>query len=536
MGVPAVTITVWIMFIVILVSSISKRWTLPQPILLIVSGIFLSESPIFRSFRLDPATFFALFIPPLLFVEGWQIPKRELLRNRYSVIFLGFGLVFATVAAVGYTVHWLIPSIPLAAAIALGAVVSPTDTVALSAILDRLSLPKRLLYILGGESLINDAAGLVSFKFAVAAVAVGTFSWPIAGSNFLWVAAGGGIVGLSISFTVQWMKRLLSRRGIEDPTIQTSLSLVTPYFAYMAAEELSVSGILAVVAAGLLSGTFDARDLSGTLRIQASNVWFMVTFILEGFVFLMLGLQLPHVFSEISSIPPLRLGEYGVLISLVTLLVRMLWVFSFSRLSWVLNRLHDPDLRPPPWSSVFLAGWLGVRGAITMAAALSLPVTLHGEKFPGREMIIFLAGTVILLSMLIPMLVLRPLIRWLSVQDDATEESEERMARIGANLGAKEFLERKREAEEGSVRKELISRLLREYELRIRELEEQTTGSDDVRRMLSEEQNLRLEAIAQEKQILHGLRGSRKIDDQTLRKILLDLDFVEASLLRQRHR
>jgi CPA1 family monovalent cation:H+ antiporter len=534
LGVSTVTITVWLLFFVILVSAISKRWELPQPLLLLVTGIFLSFSPAFRNFHLNSATFFALFIPPLLFVEGWRIPKRELFRNRYSVIFLGFGLVFATVAGVGYAVHWLIPAIPLAAAIALGAVISPTDTVALSSVLDRVALPKRLIYILGGESLINDAAGLVSFKFAIAAVAMGSFSWSVATRSFLWIALGGILVGLAISFNVQWLKRLFIWRGIEDPTIQTSLSLITPYFAYMAAEALSVSGILAVVTVGLLSGTYDARDLSGSLRIHASNVWFMVTFVLEGFVFLMLGLQLIQVFSDISSIPPLRLAGYGLFVSLTTLLVRMLWVFPFSRISWVLNRLHGYNLTPPSWSSVFLAGWLGVRGAVTLAAALSIPVSLHGQPFPGRELIIFLAGTVILISMVTPILTLKPLTRWFNIADDKTEETEERMARIEANKGAKAYLEKTMKDESSSIRKELMSRLLGEYGLRLKELEEQKSGEENVRKVFEEDEKIRLEAIAQEKQVLHQLRSFRKIDDQTLRKILLDLDFVEAALSRRR--
>ena len=534
MGVSTVTITVWLLFFVVLVSAISKRWELPQPLLLLVTGIFLSFSPAFRNFHLDSLTFFALFIPPLLFVEGWRIPKRELFRNRYSVIFLGFGLVFATVAVVGYAVHWLIPAIPLAAAFALGAVISPTDTVSLSSVLDRVALPKRLIYILGGESLINDAAGLVSFKFALAAVAIGGFSWPNAAKSFLWIALGGIIVGLAISYNVQWLKRVLTGNGIEDPTIQTSISLITPYFAYMAGEALSVSGILAVVTAGLLSGTYDARDLSGSLRIYASNVWYMLTFVLEGFVFLMLGLQLTRVFSDISSIDPLRLAGYGLFVFLAALLIRMLWIFPFSRISWFLNRLHDRNLTLPSWGSVFLAGWLGVRGAVTLAAALSIPVSLHGQPFPGRDLIIFLSGTVILFSMVTPILTLRPLTRWFAVADDRTEETEERMARIEANKGAKDYLEKMVKKESSSIRKEIISRLLGEYELRLTELEEEKSGAEKVRKMFEEDEGIRLGAIAQEKTVLHQLRSARKIDDQTLRKILLDLDFVEASLSRQR--
>ncbi len=527
-----VTITVWLLFFVVVVSAISKRWGIPQPLLLVTTGFLLSLGSDFKNFQFSPETFFSLFIPPLLFADAWVVPKRELFKNRYSVLLLGFGLVFATVATVAIAVHWLIPGIPLAAAIALGAVISPTDTVTLSSILERISLPKRLIYILSGESLINDASGLLAFKFAIASVAQGSLVWSGALLNLLWISLGGIVIGVAVAFNVHWFRVFLNRRGLEDSSIQTALSLVTPYFAYMAGTSFSVSGILAVVAAGLYAGTNDIRDLSGSLRIHSANVWLMLTFVLEGFVFLMLGLQLRHVFSGIASIPAHLLIEYGVFVSLITMLVRMLWVFPFSRISWLLNRLHAKTLPKPSWSSVFLAGWLGVRGALTLAAALSIPVTIHGQPFPGRDLIIFLAGTVILTSMLTVVLTLEPLAKWLKITDDGMENTEEQMARLEANTGALAFLEKMTEREDSPSRRELLSRLRGEYELRIRELEERQSGTDNIRKLIEEEADLRLSAIAEERKVLHHLRELHRIDDQTLRKILQDLDLVEASLSR----
>ncbi len=289
----AISSVVWLLFLVVIVSSLSKKWQIPQPVLLIAGGFLLSFLPLFHDFRLDPVIFFALFIPPLLFADAWLIPKRELRKNLYSVLFLGFGLVFATVIVLGFFVHWLIPAIPLSAAFVLGAVLSPTDTVALNALIARLSLPPRLVQTLAGESLINDASGLVSFKFALIFILSGTFSWTAALKDLVWVSTGGLLTGLAIAFAIHALRKFLSRQGMEDPTVQTSLSLVTPYFAYMAANRMGLSGILSVVAAGLYAGIRDIRDLSGPLRLHATSIWNMVTFVMEGFVFILLGSRSP---------------------------------------------------------------------------------------------------------------------------------------------------------------------------------------------------------------------------------------------------
>lgn len=529
-----VTITVWLLFIVILVSAASKRWGLSQPLLLVATGFLLSFGPDFRHFHISSETFFSLFIPPLLYADGWLIPKRELFRSRYSILLLGFGLVFATVAVVGFAVHWLIPAVPLSAAVVLGAVVSPTDMVALSSILERISLPKRMVYVLSGESLINDASGLVAFKIAVGAVSLGTFSWADAGRNLVWISLGGVLVGVVVAYNIQWVRSLLSRRGMEDPSVLTALSLVAPYFAYMAAERFSVSGILSVVAAGLYAGYHDTRNVSGTLMIHAANVWNMLTFVLEGLIFLMLGLQLRDVFLGISAIPPERLFAYGAFVSVATILVRIVWVIPFSQIAWLLNRIHTKRLSRPSWRAALLTGWIGVRGALTLAAALSIPLYVRGSPFPSRSLIIFLAGIAILVSMVAVVTTLEPLARWLRITDDGEEDTEEHMARIEANKGALSYLETLGSLENAPTRQEHISRLKGEYLLRLQELEERKTGTDDVKKMIEEEADLRLSAITEERTVLHRLRETRKINDETLRRILRDLDLVEAALSHHR--
>src|SRR4029453_18778076 len=232
---------------------------LPLPIILTAGGVLLAFIPGLAGLRLDPDIFFLLFVPPLLFADGWLFPKRQFLSYLRPILLLAFGLVAATVVVVGFLMHWLIPSLPLAAAFALGAIVSPTDAVATAAVTERLPLPSRVTHIVNGESLINDASGLVAFKFAVAAVATGAFSWTGAGMELVLLAGGGALAGLAVAAVIGELRVRLRRFCVDDPTIQTILSLLTPYAAYLAAEALQVSGILAAATAGLYAGWPDTR-------------------------------------------------------------------------------------------------------------------------------------------------------------------------------------------------------------------------------------------------------------------------------------
>ena len=274
-----------LLFVLALIAALA-RWTgVPWPLMFVGGGVALSFVPAFKGVHLDPDVFFLLFIPPLLYADGWLAPKREFGEVRRPVLLLAFGLVFATVAAVGYAMHALIPSLPLAAAFALGAIVSPTDAVATAAMTARLPLPSRVTHILNGESLINDASGLVAFKFAVAAAATGVFSISAAGLELAKLAAGGAAAGLVVSWAIGKVHVALKRFCVDDPTIHTVLSLLSPFAAYLAAERLGVSGILAIVAAGLHGGWHDARTMQASTRQHAWEVWSMVLFVFNGLVF-----------------------------------------------------------------------------------------------------------------------------------------------------------------------------------------------------------------------------------------------------------
>ena len=354
MSSPVLTIElVLALLLALAVIAAVARWTrLPGPLLMIAGGVALSFVPGLERVHLDPDVFFLLFIPPLLYSDGWLIPKREFADVMRPVLLLAFGLVFATVVVVGFAMHTLIPALPLAAAFALGAIVSPTDAVATASMTARLPLPGRVSAILTGESLINDASGLVAFKFAVAAAATGVFSLASAGIELAWVALGGLVMGLACGWAIGVLRVGLKRVCVDDPTIQTVLSLLSPFAAYLAAEHVGVSGILAVVAAGLYGGWHDARTLSPATRQHAWEVWGMVLFVFNGLVFVLLGVTLPPAIETLARTEsPARLAGYAFTLWVIVTLVRIAWVYPGTYLPVLLFRsIREREARRDPRS------------------------------------------------------------------------------------------------------------------------------------------------------------------------------------------
>ena len=516
---------------VALVGAAARRFPVPLPILLILAGVALSFAPHLGALELDPEIFFLLFIPPLLFADGWQFPKREFVVLRYSILLLAFGLVLATTLVVGYVVHWLIPAVPLAAAFALGAVISPTDAVAVTEVTHKLRLPPRMSAVLSGESLINDASGLVAFKFAVAAVVTGAFSLGQATLSFLLLAGGGALVGLIVAFCIQWLRLQLQRRGMEDPSVQIALSLLTPFAAYLAAETLQVSGILSVVASGIYAGIDDNKHLTLETRLKAWDVWEMVLFVLNGLVFLILGLQLRRVLQGIAGYSAVELAGYALAVSITVVVVRLAWVFPGSRIALWLNRLHYPNLPAPRWRDVVITGWAGIRGAVTLAAALSLPLVAGAKPFPERDLLIFLATSVIVFTLVVNGLSLPWLIRRLRVTDDGAVEREERAARIAISHAAIRDLRARMDHQQQTEDHEFTLGLIREYERQaqhITQSEDESTRAATAR--IDGERVIRLHGVAAERAALRELHQSGKINEQILFALQRELDYQEASL------
>lgn len=435
---------VLIMLVLIGVSNVLNRFIpfVPVPLLQIILGTLVALLPIGIHLPLNSELFLLLFIAPLLYNDGKRTPREELWDLRAPILLLALGLVFVTVFAGGYLIHWLIPSIPLPAAFALAAILSPTDAVAVSALAGRIHLPKGIMRLLEGESLMNDASGLVAFKFAVAATVTGVFSITEATLSFLWIAIGGLICGAIVAFLIVWLRMFIRRLGMEDVTIHMLIQILTPFVIYLVTEELGFSGILAVVAGGIVHAIERDRNesMQAELRMVSQNTWSVILYILNGLVFVILGLQIPGATETIFQSPDYSnlqvLGFIG-LISLGLIVLRFIWVYLFWEGSWLLGSGESMG-RPKLMSSVLIS-LSGVRGAVTLAAAFSIPYFLQdGSPFPERDLIIFLAAGVILCSLIIASVVLPLLSKRPEEGADpvAEREQEARISMIQAGIKA----------------------------------------------------------------------------------------------------
>jgi CPA1 family monovalent cation:H+ antiporter len=415
---------------------------------------------------------------------------------------------------------------PWAAAFALGAIVSPPDAVAATSVIRRLSVPHRIQAILEGESLVNDATALVALQFAVAALVSGTFSVSHAALRFVWVALGGIGFGLSVGVAMRWIQRHL-----DDPPVQITISLLTAFIAYLPAERLHVSGILAVVAAGIYLGWHSPLMVHARYRLQEFAFWEMVVFLLNGLVFITIGLQLPGILRALKGESLLSLIDGVLLVSAAVVLVRIVWVFP----AIYLPRLFSKKLRArdpfPPWQNVALVAWSGMRGVISLAAAFALPFVLNdGSPFPGRNYILFLTFCVILTTLVFQGLTLPIVIRNLGVKGDRSTDDEERAARLEANRAAIKLI--KDLSANGSFSDDTVDRLHAEYDERVQQLELCAEESGERRGEIVTPQYRRLqqEALNAERETIIELRNRNVINDEALRRIQRDLDLAEAHL------
>jgi Na+/H+ antiporter len=520
-------IFVGLLLTVAVLALLARKLGIPYPILFVVGGLLLGLIPKLPRVRLDPELVFLFFLPPLLFPAALFTSWRDFRANLRPISLLAVGLVLFTTAAVGYLAHYFM-GLPLAAGFVLGAIISPPDAIAATAIAEHLKVPRRIVTILEGESLVNDATALVAYRFAVIAVATGSFSFARAGGQFFIVGLGGILTGLVIG----WLAEQFHKR-VDDAPIEITVSLLTPFTAYLLSEQFGVSGVLAVVAAGLYLGRRMPEILTFKTRLQGGPVWEMVEFLLNGFVFILIGLQLPEVLRALSgnSIPLPQLFWYALLISLAVILIRILWVFPATYLPRLIFKKlcqHDPY---PKWEHVTIVAWTGMRGVVSLAAALALPDTIqNGSPFPGRDLILFLTFIVILVTLIVQGLSLPPLIRRLGVKDDGAMEREEREARLKANRAA---LARLNEiAERDPAKADALQRLRVEYEDHIRQIEgaEPESAGTPLRLFSSEYERLSHEALLQERQTILELRNRGVINDEVLRRIQRDIDLAEARL------
>ncbi|GGY00484.1 Na+/H+ antiporter [Massilia dura] len=493
--------------------------------------------------QLDPGLFFLLFLPPLLFLDGWRIPKSGLFRDKGIILELAFGLVIFTVVGAGFLIHWLIPAMPLPVAFALAAIVSPTDPVAVGSIASRAPIPKRLMHILEGESLLNDASGLVCFRFAVAAAMTGTFSLTQASLTFVWLVAGGIAAGVGVTMLVTWSQRWLVRQFGEPAGSPILVNLLIPFGAYLAAEHTNASGILAAVSAGV---TMSYVELSGqamaATRIQRSAVWDTVQFALNGVMFVLLGEQLPDILhgarvslDQSGHLNPWWLVLYAFSISFGLLVLRFIWVWAALRITLYRRNRRGEDAPKPPLRLLLATSLAGVRGAITLAGVMTLPLALpSGAPFPARDLTIFLASTVILISLVLASVALPRLLAGMDFPEEPAEQKEEDLARREAASAAIAAVERAQMEQlqsgaDSDMYPEAAARVIALYQHRL----DTTAAVDDedvarYRKLDSAERLLRMAALQAERRTIFGLARHEHISDEISRKLVREIDLVEA--------
>jgi monovalent cation/hydrogen antiporter len=504
-------------------AMLAKKVALPYPVLLVIGGLALGFVPGLPAVKLEPDMVFLFLLPPLLYPAAVFTSWRDFRANLSPILLLAIGLVLLTTVFVAVVAHAL-TGLPWATAFILGAIISPTDAVAATAITDRLRVPRRIVTVLDGESLVNDATALVAYRFAIAAMMSGRFSFSEASVRFVLVALGGTGIGLAVG----WLAAHLQRR-LDDPPVQITISLLTPFAAYIPAERLQVSGVLAVVASGLFLGWRGPQIFTSRTRLNLYVFWEMMVFLLNGLVFVLIGLQLPRILHTLSGHSLKQLVWHGVLISCAAIGVRIAWVFPSTYLLHLMSvflRKRDPY---PAWQNVAIVAWTGMRGVVSLAAALAVPLTLwDGSPFPGRDYILVITFCVILATLVLQGLTLPVLIRRLGVVDDGLANVEERTARLKANEAALAYL-----AEvDSQFPPDIVERLRVEYDDRIRQLEvcDSISGDRSDGLIAPSYQRLQQDALDVERRTIIQLRDEYVINDEVLRRIQSDIDHAEARL------
>jgi Na+/H+ antiporter len=502
---------------------VARRLGIPYPILLVLGGLALGFVPGLPRIELEPDIVFLLFLPPILFGAGYFTSIRAFKANFRAIALLSVGLVLVTTAAVAVVAQALIPGLGWPAAFALGAIVAPPDAVAATAIFQRLGVPRRVVTILEGESLVNDATALVAYRFAVAAAVYGGFSLAQASVTAVLVAVGGVALGLLIGMLAA---AILKR--IDDPVFSVVLTFLFPVAAYLPAEQFGLSGVLATVAAGIYVGRNAPRSMSSSVRIAGTSAWQVLLFLINGTVFILIGVQLPTVLEGLGGRPAEQVLGLAIAISLTVIVIRILWVFPGTYIPRRLSAgIRSREPRPSP-RNVFLVSWAGMRGVVSLAAALALPRTLsNGQPFPERDLLIFLTFAVILATLVGQGLTLPLIIRGLGIVSDTGDGSEELMARQTAAEAAVDRIDEL--AKEWPGHLELIDALRAQYANRATHIEQHRTegAADEAERERLEHRIIRSAVIEAEREALLRLRETGGLADEVFRRVERDLDLEE---------
>ena len=508
----------------------AKRTGVPIEILLVVGSLVLSLLPGVPTFILDPTVVFTPFLPPILFAAAYFTSWRDFKENRRPIFLLAFGLVLFTTVSVAVALRALGLGVSWPVAFLLGAIVSPPDASAATAIIGKLGVPRRLVTVIEGESLVNDATALVAYRFALIAIATGSFSLSDAVLRFVIVAVGGGIVGFIVA-----RAGIFAVQRLNNTAAETTLTLITAFAAYIAAEHLGFSGVIATVVGGLYYGRHIPMVTSAQTHIDAEASWNTVLFIINGLVFTLIGLQMPAVMKGLDQYSGTQLAYYATVIALVVMAVRFIWVFPATYLP---RKLFPSIARKdpmPPWGVVIALSWTGMRGIVSLAAALSIPLMLpSGEDFPHRNLLIFLTYVVILATLLIPAMTLPGLMRWLDIKDGGEHQRDETTARLALVRAVLREIEILNKAT--SFPPELLEGAASRHQRRAETVESNLQPAA-FSPLYDEDQMLRLltrRLLAAERIELENLRKQATIHDHVFFQLSRELDIEETRLEGQR--
>lgn len=517
-----------LLLVICLVACLAQRTHLAYPIAFVLAGIALALVPGFPAFQIPPDWLLLIFLPPLLTEAAYFTSPRDFFGNARPILQLAIGLVVTTCVVIACVLNWLAPDVGLAIGFVLGAIISPPDAIAAVAVTRQVAIPKRVVTILEGESLINDATGLVLYKFAVATVVTGMFSLTEATLHFLWMVASGALLG--------WMIGWVYMRAfpyIREMSVEILSTFLVPYASYLLAESLHGSGVLAVVATGLTVGWYAPERFSPILRIPAEAVWKMVTFVLNGLVFLLIGLYFPGLLRHLHAYPFSELALLALAVPASAILLRFVWMYMVgygTRLLLPSVRRKDPY---PPWQNVFIIAWTGMRGVVSLATALALPLTMaNGEPFPHRDLIIFLAFSVILATLVVQGLTLPWLVRKLTLYYEGNVLYEQWQASKQAAEGAMKRLEALKN--DGSIHPSALERILSHYRDRLESLgdgpntplnpTEPPTAENHP--LIMSENRIWKEVLEAEREAVVCLRQTFQISDDVMHESLRNIDLL----------
>ncbi|MBX2900472.1 MAG: Na+/H+ antiporter [Cyclobacteriaceae bacterium] len=509
--------------IVTALAQVTDRVRIPYPILLVLAGIGIGLVPGLPHIHLNPDVVFLIFLPPVLYAAAWYTSWPDFKAHIRPISLLAIGCVLFTTVLVAMAAHYFIPGFDWPESFVLGAIISPPDAVAATAATKGLKIPKRIITILEGESLVNDATGLIAYRYAIAATS-GSFIFWLAGINFFYVASLGVVVGLAVGYVFYWIHRITP----DNATTDTTFTLLAPYASYLIAEEFEASGVLAVVAAGLFLSPRSSEIFSNRTRLQATAVWDTMIFILNGLIFILIGLQLPMIFENLGKFSMGTLLLYGTLVSAVTIVARILWVFPGTYLPrWLSKDVRNREPRPG-MRQVAIVSWAGMRGIVSLAAALALPLMISDNTaFPNRDLIIFLTFCVIFSTLVVQGVSLRKLIRLFRITGDDEHQQVEERTRLAV---ATQVIEHIEESYSLGLSAAVLSQIKSKYEIRIQRLQKEQSEEKLTAEQIEEFLKIQLELIRHERKSVLNMRRQHLINDEIVRKIEYELDLEEARL------